>query len=278
MDANKKAPRFIIIYEVIKIRHINLAVLTITAIAIISVLIVGTVKGEPSQRLYSAPAHTVITKWYGDNGRRKNIHQLQIDEDIILHAKTEETGKCIILKTSNVAVKAYTKGKVLYECTETGRALRGQRITIIDAKELKKGAAIYLRLSPAEKKIGTIDAPIYSADVNEYLFTLLSNEKGTVIALAAMLSAFLISLSLFIFSAVFLRRKSPLPLLFCSANILSAMLLLSKSDLLQFFISSSEMKMVFSATAYILLPIVTATFLLTIIKHKLISANNRFRP
>ena len=268
MDENKIVCRFIRIYEVIKIRQINLAVLTITAAAILVVLIMGEVKGAPSNRLSAVPSHSVISKWYGDNDRRQNIHTLQIDNGITLHAKTDEKADCIVLKTTNVSIKAYTKGKILYECEEKGRALTGTRITIIDTREVKKGAVIFLHLSPAKNKIGTIDAPIYSTSVNDYLLTLLSKEKCALIALIAMVLTFAISLSFFIFEAVFLKRKSPLPLLFCTANLLAIMLTISNSDLYQFVFSSSEMRSVFSAISYVFLPIVTAAFLFNIIRQK----------
>ena len=246
----------------VKIKGTNTVTVSLAFLLIIAVLFAAVLKSSEGTRFTSLPAHSVITKWYGSNGRRQKLAETKVTKEITLHAESEFdcSGKSVIIKVNNLKVSAYTKGRFLYADTSDGKALTGTRTLIFSANEIKKGGEIHLRLSPVIKEAGSITAPIYVTDNNDYLFTLLCREKGVIISTAIMLSCALISLLCAVFAVLQKRRKFAYLLYLSALFLMSALCSLGKSELMQFAVASSELRYIIRYVSYMLLPLPLLAF------------------
>ncbi len=225
-------------------------------------------KSDSGAVLRSEPSHRVMTKWYGENGRRFSVCEATVTAPVVLRmtAETDGKDKKLILKTENLAVTAYTKGRILYHCSDTGKALLGKRTTVITADDIKKGKDVYLQLAPAAQQTGKMLQPVYLADNNDYLFTVLARSARTHLLLGVLAAAMLICLAVV---AVFFRqarncraayRKSKPILCLIALSALLFLLLLSKSELFCFLAGCSEGAYLLEHTAYLLLPLPCLAF------------------
>ena len=207
-------------------------------------------KSDANQRFRAQPSHTVLTKWYDSKGRRQRIYSLKTAAPVTLSSPAEKRmeGKCIILRSENLKIKAYTRGKVLYQSSEQDKASRGERITIIPVDEVKKGGTIYLHLTPLKNKTGAVTEPVYLMSNNEYLFSVLCREKAVI---AGVFALFAIGISLLIF-ALSRRRCAALHYLLLADGCL-ILLLLSGSDLWWFVNGSGAAKESLHTAACLLL-------------------------
>lgn len=238
----------------VKIKKFNSIVLSVITAVFILLLTVASAQSHSDIRFTQKPSHTVMTEWYNDKGRRQRIYTLEITTPLTLTAPMEEStkGKCVIIQSENLQIKAYTRGKVLY--TPQGKNFSGKRITIIPADEIKKGGTLFLTLTPVENKKGTVTAPVYLASNDAYLYSVLSREKAVIISIFI-----LATILVFLLFQLFNNHKRTSALYLILADIALMILLMSGSDLYQFFIASSAANQALHKAMYILLPIIIAT-------------------
>ena len=217
--------------------------------------ITAAAKSSGDMLFCSQPSHTVITKWYDNKGRRQRIYNLKTTEPVTLSSPIEKSinGRCIIIRSENLKITAYTKGKVLYKSSGKDKEYKGERVTIIPVDEVKKGGTIYLNLTPVKSKTGAVMEPVYLMSNNEYLFSVLCREKAVI---AGIFTLFAIGFALLIF-ALSQRNCAGLYYLII-ADLCLMLLLLSGSDLILFFIGSGAAKESLHTAMYIMLPITLA--------------------
>lgn len=222
-----------------------LALLCITAVS----------KSSGDLLFRTQPSHTVITKWYDNKGRRQRIYNLKTTEPVTLSSPVEKSinGRCIIIRSENLKITVYTKGKVLYKSSGKDKECTGERVTIIPVDEVKKGGTIYLNLTPVKSKTGAVTEPVYLMSNNEYLFSVLCREKAVI---AGIFTLFAIGVALIV--QTIRRRKNADLFYLLIAEFCLILLLLSGSDLIFFFIGSGAAKESLHTAMYIMLPITLA--------------------
>ncbi|MBR3149412.1 MAG: hypothetical protein IKF64_04505 [Eubacterium sp.] len=223
------------------------------------------VRGGNGFRFESRPAHAVISKWYAQNGRRHMIPDEKITNALTLSANPEYdcTDKYIIIKSENLKIFAYTEGKILYDSKGRDSEYRGERITLIPVGDVCKNGTIQLMLTPIKNKTGKVKAPVYIADNNDYLFTLLSREST---AIKALLSLLMIEAGI---AVMLMYNKSSAPLFLAFLICMCAVILIfARSDLSQFLIASSRAKEYIIYSSYAFLSVLSCLLAASIIRAK----------
>ncbi|MBQ7203037.1 MAG: hypothetical protein IJS03_03350 [Eubacterium sp.] len=214
-------------------------------------------KSSDADRFTPKSSHTVLTKWYDKNDRVIKPLKTDFLSSKTIHTMLEKTppkNSVIIVKSENIKLTAYKRGKILYSTEDTGNRLSGERYTFIPADELKKGDTLYLNITPKQNVTGAIKSPVYLGFTNDFLFTVIVRSKADIAVLSAIATGVLLLTSY----AVIKRKKKAVYPLALLLNI--ALFVFVKSDLFQFIIGSSEMKAVFAFTSYSLLPVTFTAF------------------
>ncbi len=237
---NKSVVKIIYSFEVIIIRSSNLAWLVIiAALFCLTGGLLSHVSGD--MRLSPKPSHTVMRDWKATNGRRFDAAGCKISESTTLRTvvNADCSALCMIIKSRNLAITAYTKGKIIYSTDGRGLSLSGTRVTVIPLSDLKSGAELTLCLDPGGKS-GCVISPIYIGANNDMLLTLIMREKKCVFALFAMCAAVILTV------AKILRAKRKTAPLLCllGAELTLFTALLCGNDIAQFFIGSSLARLV----------------------------------
>ena len=239
----------------IKIRSSNLAVLVLIAAFIcLPALLAGNVSGD--MKLSPKPSYTVMRDWKATNGRRFDIAGCTLYRPTTLRTvvKADCGMLCMMIKSQNLKITAYTKGKVIYKTCEHGLKLCGTRITVIPLSDLKRGDELSLLLEPRGKG-GRVISPVYAGTNNDMLMNVISRERGTVYALFAVFTAIVLT------AAKLLRAKRKTAPLLCllGAELTLFTCVLCCGDIAQFFIGSSLVRLVLYYISYALTPIMLIT-------------------
>ncbi|MBQ9517544.1 MAG: hypothetical protein IJR60_05655 [Eubacterium sp.] len=197
-------------------------------------------------RLYPQPSHAVLREWKQSNGRRYDLAGRTLTEDITLRTTLPQGSRaqCMMIKTNNIAVYAYTKGKVICKTADRGLALCGERITIIPLSDVQNGGEITLHLEVFGKS-GSVLSPVYISTNNDLLLTLITREKRAVTALFALLAAIIITAH----KAVLVKRKTAPLLCLLSAELSLFTSVLCRSDIAQFLTGSSLARLILIYTS-----------------------------
>lgn len=154
--------------------------------------------GESGERagLSAAPAHTIFNRWTDSDGKRCYLTKEVITDTAVYQAvlPATYTGEYLVLKLQNAGIAAYTGGKTLL----SEEAVRGTRFCFIPVEELDEGSTVILHLTPYKQKAGRVTADVKLANKNDYLLTLLLQNKARLITegclTAALLGTVLLSL------------------------------------------------------------------------------------
>ena len=240
------------------------AVLLVPIIITAAILAVILSNNNSAALLKSKPAHSVMSHWYLSNGRRFDTLKNDVTEPVSISAQAEGStdGKCLVIKSENLEITLFAKGKTIYKSADRGRRLRGRRITVIPLSDVKKGATVTLRLSPAEKSVGKILSPIYFTTNNDFLLTLFSRERSTAFAIL------ILSFAVVLLAESAAKRKSTAPLYIIGEVLIFQLFLLCKSDLAQLFISSSLARLIIANMSLWLLPLPPVLFVFMFVKVK----------
>ena len=224
-------------------------------------------KGE---RISPAPSHIVLSKWQGENGRRKALGDEIKSETLIkttaLKIPCAQTQ--FVIKTDNLRFSLFTKGKIIYKNTDKRLSGYGNHIHIIDISDIKEGAPLYLFLSPVKGGKSKIEGDILLTSKNDYILNLLIKNKGFI---AVLCTLFLVSIALFILGIIrlFSKKKTALRALFlsgCFAVLFTVLFM--KNDVSQLFFGCDFARYLTLYSAYSLLSIFVSSYLCSALKIK----------
>ena len=172
------------------IQHKKAFVLTAAVVLTSLVLCIWAfAEGGAAEALAPVPAHTVFNYWQNSDGKRCNLTKETVTATAVYQAALPSvyTGEYLIIKGKHLGVTAYTGGKML--CSYD--AVRGSTFFMIPVEELGDSSTVVLHLTPYRQKHGKITADVKLANKNDYLLTLLLQNKGTAAAVAVLAAALL---------------------------------------------------------------------------------------
>lgn len=250
----------------IDIRNLNTAPLVFFA-AVICVFSALFCSASGNLKLSPKPSHTVLREWKASNGRRFDVAGAKICESMALRTVLQQDGgaRCMMIKSSNLAITVYTRGKVIYSCEDRGLRLCGTRVTVIPLSDVKRGEEITLYLEPRGKG-GEVISPIYIGINNDMMLTVISREKRSIYAVFALCTD-----AIFTAAKLLLAKRKTAPLLCLLGAELSLIIaIICNCDAAQFFIGSSLARLVLHHSFIVVTPILSAAYaVLTFIQKRL---------
>ncbi len=187
-------------------------------------------------KLSGAPSYEILRDWKGSNGRRFDVAERTISDNTTLYTKIGQRHlkDCLVIKSQNLKVSAYTKGKVIYSTDDSGIKLCGTRITVIPLSDIKSGGELALHLEPKGKKAKVI-LPIYTGAKNDILLSLFLREKTVLYLLFTVLITAILTVQKLLKSKI---KTAPLLCLLGAETCIFSFVLCG-SDIAQLFIGSS---------------------------------------
>ena len=211
------------------------AFLLIVIIAVLS-LFCGENRFSPS------PSHIVLSRWENDKGRKIDIINTEINDDILVKSKLDNipcSQTQLIIKTDNLSFSLFTKGKIIYQNTDKKLSGYGRQIHIIDIRDIKKSSELCLYLSPVKCRKGRIEGDIFLSSKNDYLLDILCRNKAKIIELVFLSVLFISLMIIGITKLVKKIKTAPKYLYFSGCLIIISLIILLKSELYQFIFSAS---------------------------------------
>ena len=261
------------IKEIFKSRK---AVLCITVLLFFCFLFLFSfISGSSANTLSPSSSHIVLNKWIDKNERKKSIADFEIKEDKTYYTVLDKipcSQTKLIIKSENLNISIFTKGKTLYKSENNKLSGYGEYINIIDISDLKDGSVLYLRLSPVKKATGKIKPDILLTSLNDFILSLLVKNAKTIILCTAIFLLFLFFLILGTIRLIEKNKKAPKNLYFSCFLLILLFCFLFRSDISQLITKSSEVKYVARFSSYNLLGIFISSYICSAFKIKSKSA------
>ncbi len=235
-------------------------------VLIFSAFLFTSMNGES---FFPSPSHIVLSKWIGENGRRNEKVFDSIDKETLVKTELKQlpfSQTKLIIKTNNLRFSLFTKGKILFKNTDKKYDGFGRQIHIIDISDMKKGAELFLFLSPVESRKARIENDILLTC--DYDFILDSINKNTVsyLIISALFSAAIILILIGITRLLKKKKTAPRALYLsgCLADL--SLILFAKCDIAQLLFNGSISGDVLLFLSYSLLGIFISSFMCSMLK------------
>ncbi|MBR7060155.1 MAG: hypothetical protein IKI34_00255 [Eubacterium sp.] len=226
------------------------------------------VKGE---RFSPSPSHIVLNRWTDDNGRIIDIISADIDRDMLIHSNLE-TPPCtqtqFIIKTNNLKISLFTKGKIIYQNTDKKFSGYGKQIHIIDIGDIKKGSELCLFLSPVKGKGAEIEGNIILASKNDFLLDLLCRNMKIIVLLILLFLFFIGLVITGIIKLIKKKKTAPKFLYLSGCFMILSLIILLRSEIYQFIIPASFSAVILQYLCYPVFFVFLISFILSLLRKK----------
>ena len=221
------------------------------------------------ERISPAPSHIVLSKWYGENGRRSALDEIESEtlvKTAVLTIPCAQTQ--FVIKTDNLRFSLFTNGKIIYKNTDKKLSGYGKHIHIIDISDIKEGAELYLFLSPVKGENSKIEGDILLTSKNDLILNLLNQNKSVIAVLCAFILVVIALLILGIIRLLKKKKTAPRALFLSGCFAVLFTVLLMKNDVSQLFFCSDFSRYLTLYSAYSLLGVFISSFLCSALKLK----------